>query len=169
MSDRRTRRKPDPEDFQDPLSDYDRPGFADELERSLSEDSATAIESRPFSQVPPGTPLRDVLRKMADEDIACIVITENERPIGILSERDVLKRVAGRYDKIADQPVSGVMTPDPVVLYETDNPARALNVMGSGLFRHLPLVDADGKLVGVIGARRVTAYLQKHFDPISAD
>ncbi len=165
--DRRHRRKPTPGEFEDPLSNYDPVSYEDDLERSLAEDPATEIESRPFVAISANTSIRDAIAEMDEKNIAAMVITQNDIPVGILSERDILTRVAHRFSDIADEPVSRVMTADPVCICETDSPARALNLMSVGSFRHMPVVDVDGKLTGVIGARRITAYLQKHFGEIT--
>lgn len=163
MGKRRIRREPEPGEFRDPLSNYDPKVYADELERSLCEDPLTVIECVPVCRVKADVPIREALATMAGENVAClIVVDDDDRPIGMFTERDVMTRVAGRYPGNADRPVESVMTNDPNVIYESESPAHALNIMGSGMFRHLPVVDVDGKLIGVIGARRMTAYLQQH-------
>ena len=159
----RERRGPEPGEFKDPLKNYDPPAHADDFERSLCEDSVAVIEHRPYLSVAPTTPVREALRLMAEQNIACLVIADaDERPIGVLTEQDVTQRIAPDYLQTAHLPVADVMTPDPLVVYESETPARALNVMGTGCFRHLPVCDVDGKLIGVIGARRIIAYLQQY-------
>ncbi len=163
-SNRRQRREPTPGEFQDPLSNYETPAYADDLERSLIEDRVTVIQSNPFMQVQSSTTIREAMRIMAEQDIACLVVTdEQNKVVGVLSERDVLMRVAEDYAALAGVPVRAVMTPQPTVVYETTKPAHVMNLMSEGLFRHVPVVDADGRLTGMIGARRLIAYLQKFF------
>lgn len=167
MSKSRHRTPPDTRDFEDPLSNYDPVDYADEFEKSLCEDAIGVLQIQPFDHVTPQTTIRDALHKMIDNDVACLVVTRDGRPVGIVSERDVLNRIVDRYAALADHPIAEVMTPDPIVVNTTDSPARVMNVMGSGLFRHLPVVDVDGKLVGILGARRVTAYLQRYFPDVA--
>jgi CBS domain-containing protein len=164
-SSRRTRREPTPGEFHDPLSNYDPPVYADDLEKSLMEDPVgRAIPSQPFHQATAETTVGDVIALMAEHGIASLVIVDGEnKPIGIFSERDVLNRVSDNFAAIAEEPIKGYMTPNPVVVHDNGKPARVVNLMSEGLFRHVPLVDADGKLTGVIGARRVIAYLQQFF------
>lgn len=163
MTKRRERRDPEPGEFEDPLKNYEPPEYGDDLERSLCEDTVEVVGHRPFLTVRAGATVAEALRLMADNGIACVVvIDEQHKPVGILSEQDVVNRIAPEYPRIADQPISTVMTAEPVVVYETETPARALNVMGSGFFRHLPVCDVNGKLIGVIGVRRLTEYLQQH-------
>jgi len=78
----------------------------------------------------------------------------------VFSERDVLNKIADCFEQVKDQPVSQFMTPQPVVVHESDSSAKALNLMAVGGFRHVPLLDLDDKVVGVIGPRRITNYLK---------
>jgi len=161
---KRPRRDPEPGKFEDPLSNYDEPRYDDGLERSLCEDPVTkVITTQPMSTVAPDVPLRDVIRRMREENINCLVIVENDRPIGIFTERDALNNCAKNYDELAGQPIHEVMTVDPVVVTETHPPARVANLMTNGGFRHIPVVDINGKLIGLIGPRRLTSYLKQHF------
>jgi CBS domain-containing protein len=165
---RKPRREPEPGEFQDPLKNYTAEPHSDDLERSLAEDPLRVIEYKPVVTIGPEETVRGAIRRMAELGIASLVVCEAGRPIGILTEYDVLVRVAERFDAIADQPVRSVMTPDPVVVFDSEPPARVVNLMANGPFRHLPVVDVDGKLVGVIGPRRVTAYLQRFFRDLDA-
>lgn len=148
-------------EFKDPLSNYDPPVYADDLERSLSQDPVTMMEITPFRTVPPHTKIQDAMRMMADEDIACIMIEDKGRLVGIFSERDVLNRIAEDYATMKDKPIRIVMTRDPVYIHDTDNPAVALNIMAIGGFRHIPVLDVDDRIVGIIGPIRVVRYLQR--------
>ncbi|MAE60169.1 MAG: hypothetical protein CMJ49_02310 [Planctomycetaceae bacterium] len=147
---------------QDPLSNYDPTDYDDALERSLCEDDLRDIMSHPAITATPDTATREVVNTLHDRAVACVIIVDDGRPVGILTERDVLNYAAAGWDDVKDKPVSGVMTRDPVTLHDSDTPARALNAMASGGIRHIPVTDIDGKLVGMIGIRRITRYLQQH-------
>jgi len=148
-------------EFEDPLSNYDEPTYADELERAMAEDTMAAMVTTPVTTVSADTSVQEVLRMMIELDIACMLVTEQEHLLGIFSERDVLTKVAGDYAKVKDKPIRDVMTTGPVVVYETASPAKALNLMAVGGFRHVPILDVDDKVVGIVGPRRVTHYLQQ--------
>lgn len=160
---KRKRRDTPPGEFRDPLSDYSPPDYADEMERALCEDSVVDIGIRPFITIPPQTAIEAAVRKMAELDVACLMIAEGDRLEGILSERDLL-RVAEKYEQIKNRPVREIMTPNPVIAHSTDSPAKALNQMAVGGFRHIPVLDVDEKIVGIVGPRRATAYLQHQLD-----
>jgi CBS domain-containing protein len=152
------------DEFEDPLKNFERPTFDDELERSLAEDPVTVMEHTPFEAVTPDTAVETAMRKMVDLEIACLMVVDPHQGgklVGIFSERDILTRVAPEFDRVKDKPIREVMTPDPIVVYETDTPAKALNLMSIGGFRHVPILDVDDKVIGILGPRRVTAYVQK--------
>ena len=121
-----------------------------------------SIQAKPFQIIDANQPVHDAMKVMGEKNIASVIVTENDRLVGIFSERDVLNKVAENYEKMKDQPVREVMTPNPVAVYEIDSPAKAMNQMAIGGFRHVPILDLDDKVVGVLGPRRVTAYVTKH-------
>ena len=89
--------------------------------------------------------------------------TGSDRIVGIFTERDVLKRLAG-YGLDLTDPVSKYMTADPVILRDIDTVAVALNKMGDGGFRHIPLFH-DGELAGVVSANDLAKWVMtRYFD-----
>jgi len=101
--------------------------------------------------VSPETTVRAVIAAMQDHGTTAAVVVESGALRGIFTDRDVLKRVA-LQDLPVETPISEVMTPDPVALRETDSMAVALNKMGTGGFRHIPLLR-DGEVVSMLTAR----------------
>ena len=162
---RRQRRATDPGEFEDPLKNYNAPEYADELEASLAEHALSDLRSTPVTTVDPDTTVAAAIKTMADLDVGSVLIVENDRLIGILSQRDVLRRIARKYDDVKDKPISEFMTRKPVKVYDTEPAAKALHMMAVHRVRHIPIVDVDEKVVGVLGPRRVTEYLQQHFKP----
>ena len=163
MSMRRKRRGTQAGEFQDPMKNYDPPSYDDELEQSLGEDEVRSMQTQPFTAVDVSTTIHETLKLMAERDIACVMITEGDQLAGIFSERDVLNKVANQFDRIKDHAITEVMTAKPLSVYETDCPAKPLNLMAVSGFRHVPILDLDERVVGVLGPRRVTEYLQRYF------
>jgi CBS domain-containing protein len=160
---RRKRRSTQQGEYEDPLKDYGSPTYADQTERALCEGQLSDLQTTPFITVDVDQTVEQTLAMMAEKNIAYLMVIDRDRLVGIFSERDVLYRVAERYHEIKDGPISQVMTTNPVSVYETDSPAKALNLMAVGGFRHLPILNVDEKIVGVLGPRRVTTHLCKHF------
>ncbi len=149
------------EEFKDPLKNYDKREYSDDLERSLAEDPVTAVQYRPFKGFTPDTPMGTVAQEMNKSNISCVMIIDrDDRLVGVFSDRDLLEKIGENYERLASRPVSQFMTADPLFVYETDPVAKAINLMSTGGFRHIPILDMNDKVAGIIGPRRMISYLQ---------
>ena len=90
---------------------------------------------------PPEAPIGEVLKRMIDERMGCVaVVDDQQRLLGIFTERDALLRLNVDVDKLRDKPVGSMMT-SPTTLRTRDKIAYALHRMNVGGFRHIPIVD----------------------------
>jgi CBS domain-containing protein len=113
--------------------------------------------------VPPGTTIGEAARIMKVHRVGCVLVEEQGRLIGIFTERDILTKLVGTgYDPAAVS-VDGVMTRSPETLTPEDPIAFALHRMSVGGFRHIPLVDASGRPVGILSVKDILDYLAEHF------
>ncbi|MEX0784653.1 MAG: CBS domain-containing protein [Dehalococcoidia bacterium] len=113
--------------------------------------------------VAPSTSVREVLALLRADPAGAVVVVEEERIVGIFTDRDVLKRVAGQPGAL-DEPVFKYMTPDPVTLRDDDTMAVALNKMGDGGFRHIPMLR-EGRLTAIVTVRDIMHWLLgQYFD-----
>jgi CBS domain-containing protein len=99
--------------------------------------------------VSPAASIQDAIKSLADANIgALIVVDAHGGPVGILSERDVIRRMANASE-VRSAKVGDLMT-SPVVSGTPEDDADAvLRTMTTRRFRHLPIVE-DGQLVGMI-------------------
>ncbi|RKT46467.1 CBS domain-containing protein [Thiocapsa rosea] len=139
--------------------------MSDAIELTLAD-----IMSRALQSVVPDSPLGDAVRTMARERLSCILVLENEQPVGILTERDLLRLLDREVD--LDRPVAEVMsTPVLAIPMETDFASAYLQALDHQV-RHLVAVDASGKAVGVASEtdfrRYLTLRLLKQLDDLSA-
>ena len=81
--------------------------------------------------------------------IGALVVTEGDRVVGIVSERDIVRAVAGGDVKVTSHPVSAYMTADVVFAEPGETLDSLLSRMTDRRFRHLPVVQA-GRLVGIV-------------------
>jgi CBS domain-containing protein len=102
----------------------------------------------------PDNTVADAIKVMAEHNIgAVIIVDEKFKPIGIFTERDLLIKVCAKGLKPEETKLAEVMTKNPFVVKE-DTPAKqALEIMISFGFRHLPIVDEQGTLIGVVSIR----------------
>jgi CBS domain-containing protein len=85
---------------------------------------------------------------MSRAAIGCVVVTEDDRPIGIVTDRDIALRVVAQHKK-ADGRIDDVMTTNPVVLEADSDLREAITIFTSHPFRRLPLVR-DGRFLGML-------------------
>ncbi|MEM0976722.1 MAG: CBS domain-containing protein [Pseudomonadota bacterium] len=93
----------------------------------------------------------DALATLADKGIGTLLVSEDgTKAKGILSERDIVRALARRGSASLSDPVDKIMTPDPVTCTADDNSASVLKKMTNGRFRHVPVVEENGTLLGVV-------------------
>jgi len=117
----------------------------------------------PIRLLEPRTPLtlgrsasvREAIGIMREHRVGCVLVVEDDRLLGIITERDLLLKLDGEIDL----PVERLMTPDPEVLRPDDPISYALNKMSVGGFRHVPLVDESGVPVGIVSVKDIVDYI----------
>jgi CBS domain-containing protein len=97
----------------------------------------------------PATSLVDAARRMNERRVGAVVVTEGDRLVGIVTERDVLRAVATGS---VDGPVSDAMTHSPETIGPEESAGHAAALMIHGGFRHLPVVDG-ADVVGMVSIR----------------
>src|SRR5687768_566512 len=106
--------------------------------------------SRNLLTVEPGVKLTEVAQRMVARDVGAVLVLEDGRLVGILTERDVLRAVAGGIDDTTL--VSDWMTPDPDTMEPDETTRHAATLMIHGGFRHLPVTEGD-EVVGMLSIR----------------
>nr|MBA3797009.1 CBS domain-containing protein [Chloroflexota bacterium] len=91
-----------------------------------------------------------------------ILIADGQRLLGVLTERDVLLKILGR-EGILDEPVDHVMTRDPQTLTADSTVGEALELMESGRYRTVPLVDETGAPAGLLRQQDIVEYVAEAF------
>lgn len=99
--------------------------------------------------------VREAAKLMHTQNIGAVMIGDAQSLTGIFTERDLAFKVvaAGRDpDKVR---LAEVMTPNPDTLRPEDSPHDALQRMSQGRYRHLPVVDDSGRVVGMVSVRDI--------------
>jgi CBS domain-containing protein len=112
--------------------------------------------------VQPDAKLSVAIKLLADRRIGAVLVMSNQHLEGILSERDIVRVLGERGAAVLDEPVRAVMTRKVVSCRQADTVGAIMEMMTSGKFRHLPVVE-DDKVVGLISIgdivkRRVMEY-----------
>lgn len=111
--------------------------------------------------VHPNASLRDAIGAMNGAHIGCVLVTDGDRLVGIVTERDILSKVVGRLD--LDGPVERIMTINPETVGMDDGIAHALNKIHIGGYRHIPVLDRQGRPVGVVSIRDFVKFIVSLF------
>ncbi len=115
------------------------------------------VDGQELAQLPSTSTIREAARYMVEHGVGSVLVIEDGGLRGIFTERDALSIfVATRrnpdYTKLAD-----VMTAAPQTLAPEATPQDAAEKMAAGKFRHMPVVDADGRILGVVSQRDLVA------------
>ena len=99
--------------------------------------------------------VEDAIHSMQGRNISALVIADHGRPVGIFTERDVLRcYVATRRQELREVPLREAMTTNLVVAELEDDLSEIMAVMTDRNIRHLPVVD-KGALIGMLSVRDV--------------
>ena len=110
--------------------------------------------------VDPETRLAEVAREMRGNDADSVAVMEDGALVGIITERDLVRAIADGVNP-SQTMASVIMTADPAtVTADEDVSVVALKMMRLGV-RHLPVVDGNGKPVGLVSARNLVAVLDR--------
>jgi CBS domain-containing protein len=107
-------------------------------------------KGRAVATARPDATLLEIVNRLAQKKIGAIVIVgDNGEVAGIISERDVIRRLGDRGEQALTEPVSQSMTSSVISCQETSTLDEMMEVMTQGRFRHVPVIE-DGALVGII-------------------
>ena len=100
--------------------------------------------------IPPEALVIDMLRLLKDNNLGAVVVSDDGRRIrGIVTERDVVRNLVDGPDFL-DSPVSSIMSSDVLTCKPDDSVQSLMTTMTNRRIRHLPVVDEDGELAGIV-------------------
>ena len=109
--------------------------------------------------------VQDAVREMNDKGVGALVVLDHDHPIGIFTERDILRRVVDQGRDPAATHVSAVMSSELTTIAPDASVAAAMELMTSGRVRHLPVVDANG-MTGIVSIGDLLRWLMIHQEAI---
>ena len=117
-----------------------------------------------IAHVPPATvestaTVMEAIQVMAEEGVGAVAVVEDGRLRGIFTERDVMLRVVLRERRPRETPLREVMTTPAETTSRDTSAEEALSFMLERHIRHLPVIDADGKLLGMLSIRNLLEHM----------
>lgn len=144
-----------------PLAPFNLPQPENQVERSLMYDQVKTLKQQAPVTLAQTANLGEAIAMMLEKNVgAILIVDEAGKLVGIFSERDLLKRIAGQTTSYADLPVTQFMTPRPESVSNTDTLNFVLQKMDAGGYRHVPVLD-DGRPVGIISARDMLRFMTR--------
>jgi CBS domain-containing protein len=114
------------------------------------------LMTREVLTVAPEDTIGETAQKMVELGVSSAVVSDYGRLIGIVTERDLTRAVAGRVHT-SEARVREWMTPDPVTLTKDASPEEAAKIMLDQRFRHIPIVE-DEHTIGIVSIRDVARW-----------
>jgi CBS domain-containing protein len=108
------------------------------------------------------TPISKVIDRMVAARRGCVLVEKGGQLHGLVSEKDILVKVVDK-ELPGSTPVSEIMVTRLETLSPEDTVGTAIEVMARGGYRHVPLVDADRRILGMMSARDIVSYIVEHF------
>ena len=95
--------------------------------------------------------IKDIAEKMALTDERAAAVVENQKVVGIVSEKDIVQKCVAKGGDTDQIQAKSIMTPDPVTIDADASVVQAIDKMVGGRFHHLPVIK-DGDFIGLIFA-----------------
>ena len=114
------------------------------------------LMTREVLTVAPEDTIGETAQKMVELGVSSAVVSDYGRLIGIVTERDLTRAVAGRVHS-SEARVREWMTPDPVTLGPTASPKEAAEIMLERGFRHVPVIEGE-RAIGIVSIRDVARW-----------
>ena len=114
--------------------------------------------------IDPQVSVFDALRVMAAKEVGALVVLEGEKLVGIISERDYARKIILQGKASKDTKVAEIMTHKVITIHPSQTIYEAMELMTNHRIRHLPVVDQEEKVIGVISLGdvvREVIYVQK--------
>ncbi len=108
--------------------------------------------------VTPDRTVAEAARVLASRRIGAVLVMEGERIAGVLSERDIVRGLGTEGTRILDWPVSRLMTRDVITARPDDRLVELMALMTERRFRHLPVLDEQGRLLGIVSIGDIVKY-----------
>jgi CBS domain-containing protein len=108
--------------------------------------------SKDVKPIGPGVYVTDIAKLLRDEGVGCVPVKENNKVIGIITDRDITCRVTANDRNPATTVAKEIMSGDVSCCYEDDLLANAAKVMEKRRVRRLPVLDRNEELVGILTA-----------------
>jgi CBS domain-containing protein len=116
-------------------------------------------KNREIFSVRPDTCVDDAVKMMDEKNVGALLVMKGDKLVGMLSERDYARKVMLRGKKSSDTKVADIMSSNLTVTNPSEGVEECLRAMTEKRFRHLPVLDEKGKVIGVVSIGDLVKYV----------
>jgi CBS domain-containing protein len=129
----------------------------------------TEVPRGPALTLPPEASIATTIEAMRERRRGSAIIVRNQRPLGVVCDRDIVAQACGDIEDLRAVPISAVMVPSTDPLREDDSVGGALRKMCAHRQWHLPIVCARGLFVGALDVADLALWLRDRLTIVSLD
>lgn len=115
----------------------------------------------------PDTAVKELAKTMDEQGIGDVIITEDDKPVGIVTDRDIALAY-GQGEDLDSMNAEDIMTEDPVTIQQDAEAVDLPKLMADEAVRRIPVVDDDGTLVGIVTLDDVVSVTGEELENIAS-
>jgi CBS domain-containing protein len=127
------------------------------------------IINRNLLAIEPDAKVSDAAKLMASEDVGCVLILDNGKPRGMITDRDIVVRCLAKNIDVDDCTVENVMTESLETVKDTDGIFDCIEMMKGAGVRRVPVVDERGMAIGLVSFGDLLAVLSKELSELTSE
>ena len=131
--------------------------ISDILRWKATADAAEVFTASPADRV------RDLVRSLAEHNVGALVVVEADAVVGVVSERDVVRRLGQEGADVLDRPVADIMTTSVLTCGPGDPIDAVAETMTQRRVRHMPVIDG-GRLTGIVSIGDVVSHRMRQLE-----
>ena len=116
--------------------------------------------------IAPDAQVSDAVEKLESENVGAIVVTDDDEPVGIITDRDIALNVTAD-DNVGTESVQSIMSEDPATLTEDEEAMEIARTINAENVRRIPIVDDADKLTGFVTLDDLVATIGEQLDHVA--
>jgi CBS domain-containing protein len=118
------------------------------------------IMTRKVDRVTPETPISEAARKMREDDVGALPVEQDDRLVGMLTDRDIVVRVLGNGADAAKAKVRDAMSDKVLYVFDDEEADDVARNMSEAQVRRMPVVNRDKRLVGIVSLGDLAGHIR---------
>ncbi|MEW6741031.1 MAG: CBS domain-containing protein [Nitrospirota bacterium] len=129
--------------------------------------SLKPLMTKELTSLPSTATVLDAAKYMTDMNVGSVIVVDNDKPSGILTDRDIVTKVLSQDKDPKTTKIRDIMTSPAVTISEDRDIIDVTRLMSERGIRRFPVVDANGKIIGVITLDDVLVFLGQEMQNIA--